>query len=78
MGTKKNHQVVIKPKAGLAVVQNQNILHEGLPPTQGVKYILRTDIIHEREVVRAAGVKNNNKKLDWERLFETSCKNYAD
>ena len=30
MGSKKDHQVVVTPKAGMAVVQNQNILHEGL------------------------------------------------
>jgi prolyl 4-hydroxylase len=78
MGTKKNHQVVVTPKAGMAVVQNQNILHEGLPPTKGIKYILRTDIIHEREAVRAAGISNKTTDGKWERLFETSCKNYAD
>ena len=81
LGTKKDHQVVIKPKSGMAVVQNQNILHEGLPTTKGVKYILRTDIIHERKVIRSDKLKtDNSKQVDgkWERLFETSCKNYAD
>lgn len=77
---KKDHQVVIKPKTGLMVVQDQNILHEGLPPTKGVKYILRTDIIHERKAIRSLGISISNKAKDgvWERLFETSCKNYAD
>ena len=78
---KKDHQVLIKPKKGLSVIQDQNILHEGLPPTKGTKYILRTDIIHEREVVRNQKVKvdlSKNKEGEWERLFETSCKNYAD
>ena len=76
---KKDHQVLIKPSVGLAVIQDQNILHEGLPTTKGTKYILRTDVIHQKEVIRP-----NNIKLDssdygnWERLFETSCKNYAD
>jgi hypothetical protein len=77
-GNKKNHQVVITPKTGLMVVQDQNILHEGLPPIKGTKYILRTDIIHEREAIRSLGVVNNAKDGTWERLFESSCKNYAD
>ena len=75
---RKDHQISITPKTGLMVVQDQNILHEGLPPTKGVKYILRTDIIHERKVIRSLGISNKAKDGVWERLFETSCKNYAD
>lgn len=75
---RKDHQISITPKTGLMVVQDQNILHEGLPPTKGVKYILRTDIIHERKAIRSLGVSNKAKDGVWERLFETSCKNYAD
>jgi len=77
-GSKKDHQVVVTPKTGMALVQNQNILHEGFPPTKGVKFILRTDIIHEREAVRPLGISNKTSDGKWERLFETSCKNYAD
>lgn len=77
-GRKKDHQVVITPKTGTMVIQDQNILHEGLPTTKGTKYILRSDIIHEREVIRKKGVTSNVKDENWERLFETSCKNYAD
>ena len=76
-GCKKNHQIVITPKTGMMVVQDQNILHEGLPTIKGIKYILRTDIIHEREAIRSLGV-SKTKDGNWERLFETSCKNYAD
>ena len=75
---RKDHQVLIQPTTGLAVVQDQNILHEGLPTTKGIKYLLRTDIIHEREVPENLKVKIDFKETDWERLFETSCKNYAD
>lgn len=77
-GTKKEHQVEIIPKTGMMVVQDQNILHEGLPPTKGIKYILRTDIIHERPVIRKKRMYEHDKEGKWERLFETSCKNYAD
>lgn len=77
--SKKDHQVLIKPKSGMCVIQDQNILHEGLPTTKGIKYLLRTDIIHEKEIIRNTKVKiEKNINKDWERLFETSCKNYAD
>jgi hypothetical protein len=65
----------------MCVVQDQNILHEGLPPTKGIKYILRTDIIYQRHIIRNKHIKINlskDKIGEWERLFETSCKNYAD
>ena len=65
----------------MCVIQYQNILHEGLPPTKGVKYILRTDIIYRKEVIRDKRIKVkllNDKIGEWERLFEPSCKNYAD
>ena len=77
--SKKDHQVVVNPKIGMCVIQDQNILHEGLPTTKGIKYLLRTDIIHEREVIRDSKVVIDKKNEgEWERLFETSCKNYAD
>ena len=74
---KKDHQVLIKPQTGLCIIQDQNILHEGLPTKKGIKYILRTDIIHSREVKRNPNIEFKESS-DWERLFETSCKNYAD
>lgn len=73
---KKDHQVLVIPRQGKCVIQDQNILHEGLPPTKGVKYLLRTDVIHERRVGRQTMVGDGED--EWERLFETSCKNYAD
>jgi hypothetical protein len=47
----KPHQVVIEPVKGRGLISDQNLLHEGMPPTSGIKYVLRTDIIHEREKV---------------------------
>lgn len=77
--TKKEHQIKIKPTTGLCVIQDQNILHEGLPTTKGIKYLLRTDVIHQKEMNRPDKVIIDKSKLgEWERLFETSCKNYAD
>ena len=77
----KPHQIVIRPRTGMGVIQEQNILHEGVAPTKGIKYILRTDIIHEKEIQRDARLKVRPTRAqvgDWERIFETSCKNYAD
>lgn len=79
--SKKDHQVLITPKQGMCVIQDQNILHEGLPTTKGIKYLLRTDIIHEKKIERNIKFSNKSEKDfvgEWERLFETSCKNYAD
>eukprot|EP00750_Incisomonas_marina_P028762 INCI69.1.p1 GENE.INCI69.1~~INCI69.1.p1 ORF type:complete len:261 (+),score=33.42 INCI69.1:242-1024(+) len=77
----KKHQVSIKPQTGLAVLQDQNVLHEGLPVKQGTKYILRTDIVFQRSIPRNAKLAKFEKEKpivgSWERLFETSCKNYA-
>lgn len=77
----KAHQVSVTPTTGLDVLQDQNILHEGLPVKQGTKYILRTDVIFERHITRSARLahlpKDKPEEGVWARLFETSCKNYA-
>lgn len=75
---KKDHQIVISPEIGKCVIQDQNILHEGLPPKKSIKYILRTDIIHEKICLINDKPNIQNLSEKWERLFETSCKNYAD
>ena len=36
------------PREGTALIFNHDTLHEGLPVTAGVKYILRTDIMFHR------------------------------
>ena len=92
---------VVTPSKGSALLMDQNILHEGAPPKGGAKYILRTDIIHERvhvgpatddaltrEAARQKDAREAHPKRDaagaplaigeWERIFESSCKNYAD
>jgi hypothetical protein len=71
------------PRTGRCVLQEQSILHVGTPPTAGTKYILRTDIIHEKFRPDHPKRKLTNHELrpsvsDWERIFETSCKNYAE
>jgi hypothetical protein len=81
----KPHQVVVNPKIGMALVNDQNLLHEGMAPTKGTKYVLRTDIVHERHMQLHDKLLKSlpenyfeTREEPWERLFETSCKNYAD
>ena len=39
---------VVIPKAGTALIFNHDTLHEGLPVMEGVKYIIRTEIMYRR------------------------------
>ena len=39
---------VVTPKQGTALVFNHDTLHEGLPVTEGIKYIIRTEIMYRR------------------------------
>ena len=71
----------IQPRTGRAVLQEQTLWHEGAAPTSGTKYILRTDIIHEKYRPPHPKIKTQETKEhigDWERIFEVSCKNYAE
>ena len=79
------HDILIKPKTGMALITDHCIFHEGLPPTNGIKYVIRTDIIHQKEIVLHPKVLEKltekdmiDSQSEWERIFETSCKNYAD
>ena len=38
----------VSPKAGTALIFNHDTLHEGLPVTEGVKYIIRTEVMYRR------------------------------
>lgn len=38
--------VVITPQVGRALFFQQNLLHEGRPVTEGIKHVLRTDVIY--------------------------------
>ena len=39
---------MVTPRQGTALIFNHDTLHEGLPVTSGVKYILRTEIMFRR------------------------------
>lgn len=80
-----DHDIVVKPETGKALITDHCLFHEGMPPKQGTKYVIRTDIVHEREIEvhpRILQSMSDRDKADhateWETLFETSCKNYAD
>jgi hypothetical protein len=77
---RKEHQILITPETGKAVLQYQDIMHEGIAPKKGVKYILRTDVIYRQKIVRPEKLKNKPRPNvgNWERVFEASCRNYAD
>ena len=39
------NNLTIKPKQGMALIFQHDLEHEGSPVTQGIKYVLRTDIM---------------------------------
>ena len=45
-----DHDILVQPRAGMALISDHCIFHEGLHPSSGTKYVLRTDVIHEREM----------------------------
>lgn len=73
--------IVINPKIGMASISDHVIQHEGIPPKKNSKYILRTDIIHEREINCnnvSYKFKKNEILSEWTRHFEPSCLNYTE
>lgn len=76
---KKEPQIRIKPISGMAVIQDQNIMHEALAPGNGTKYILRTDILYKRVIKPNPKLPPPGKRTEgsYEKVFEASCKNYA-
>ena len=75
----KDHQLIVTPKIGRIVLQGQDILHEGTAPQKGTKYIIRTDVMYERVAFQIKGEDYSKDSIgEWQRQFESSCKNYAD
>eukprot|EP01117_Protostelium_nocturnum_P015942 TRINITY_DN6215_c0_g1_i1.p1 TRINITY_DN6215_c0_g1~~TRINITY_DN6215_c0_g1_i1.p1 ORF type:complete len:257 (-),score=71.27 TRINITY_DN6215_c0_g1_i1:17-787(-) len=77
-------QVVVTPKKGTALISAHTILHEGSAVTDGVKYVVRTDIVFERlipphpKLDKFQQDKKEDSVGDWEKIFEPSCKDYHD
>jgi hypothetical protein len=40
--------IEVEPRAGLGFVFNHHLLHEGAPVLEGVKYVVRTDLMYRR------------------------------
>lgn len=72
----------ISPKMGNGLINDHMVQHEGEAPKKGTKYILRTDIVHEREIPKFNIPEKRFKKgqllTDWERHYEPSCLNYTE
>ena len=71
----------ITPETGKAVIHDHMVQHEGEKPTKNTKYILRTDIMHEKEVDRNK-IEEKFKKGqiygEWHKHYEPSCLNYTE
>jgi hypothetical protein len=71
----------VSPKTGMALINDHVVQHEGEAPLKGTKYILRTDILHERPVpkerVNMKIVKGSDYS-EWTRHYEPSCLHYSE
>ena len=73
----------VKPVTGMAMINDHMVQHEGEAPQKGVKYILRTDIVHEREINpefidKSNKIPKGNEYSEWTRHYEPSCLNYTE
>jgi hypothetical protein len=73
----------IKPVTGSALISDHMIQHEGETPAKGTKYVLRTDIVHEKPVSASKAepkfkTKKGNNLTAWIRHHEPSCANYSE
>ena len=71
----------ITPKTGRALINDHMVQHEGEAPKKGIKYIMRTDIVHEREIEKGHidyKFKKNQLLSGWTRHYEPSCLNYTE
>lgn len=75
------HDLEIVPKTGHALLQDHMVQHEGKPPLKARKYILRTDILHEKPVPKdrvTLKMKKGQLYSDWQRHYEPSCLHYTE
>jgi len=75
------HDLEIVPRTGSMLIQDHMVQHEGKPPRKGVKYILRTDVLHEKPVPKdrvTMKMKKGQIYSDWQRHYEPSCLHYTE
>ena len=76
--------MIVTPTKGSALISLHSILHAAEAVTSGVKYVLRTDILYQKKSASHPKLNkfaNGEKKasvLEWEKIFEPSCKLYHD
>jgi len=71
----------IVPETGKAAIHDHMVQHEGEAPKKSTKYILRTDILHEKKVDRAKieeKFKKNQVYGELHKHYEPSCLLYSD
>ena len=71
----------ISPETGKVLINDHMVQHEGEAPAKGVKYILRTDIVHERAIDKKninMKFKRNQTLSEWTRHYEPSCLHYTE
>lgn len=54
----------LKPEAGMCVIFNQNILHDGELVTTGLKYMMRTDIFYKARILKNKLTDKQKEALD--------------
>lgn len=73
--------IVVSPEVGKVLINDHVVQHAGLEVTKGTKYVLRTDIVHEKEVSKERVTDKFKKRQEygnWHKHFEPSCKNYTE
>lgn len=73
--------LIIPPQTGKVLLQDHVVQHEGEEVTKGTKYIIRTDVLHEKEV-SPERIQEKFKKGqvfgEWSKHYEPSCLNYTE
>jgi len=73
--------LAITPVTGMALINDHMVQHEGEAPQKGTKYILRSDIVHERPVPAERVTDKFKKGMlfgEWTRHYEPSCLHYTE
>lgn len=71
----------ITPARGKALINDHVVQHEGQAPEKGIKYIVRTDILHEKPVPKDRvhlKMKKGESHSEWTRHYEPSCLHYSE
>jgi hypothetical protein len=71
----------VKPVTGKALISDHMVQHEGEAPVKGVKYIVRTDILHEKPVDSSRVTlkfAKGSEYSEWGYHYEPSCLNYTE